>query len=60
MLSAVAYLHSKGIVHRDLKLENFVYREQGGNDLVLIDFGLSVKYNGHGTTKTLTDLVGSR
>lgn len=26
MLSAVYYLHSKNIVHRDLKLENWLFR----------------------------------
>lgn len=40
--TAVAYLHSKGIVHRDLKLENFLF-ESTANDsqLKIIDFGLS-------------------
>jgi calcium-dependent protein kinase len=47
-------------VHRDLKLENFVYRHPDGDDLVLIDFGLSVRYtNGNTTTDHMTDLVGS-
>lgn len=61
MVSAIAYLHSRGIVHRDLKLENFVYREEGGSDLVLIDFGLSVKYKSSGRTTTaqMHDIVGS-
>jgi hypothetical protein len=42
MFSAVKYLHSKGIAHRDLKLENFLFEEPGmQNPLKLIDFGLS-------------------
>merc|ERR1719198_779972 len=41
MLKSVAYIHSKGICHRDLKLENFVF---AGDQLKLIDFGLSRKY----------------
>ena len=42
MLSAVLYLHHKGIAHRDLKLENFLFEEPGmQNPLKLIDFGLS-------------------
>lgn len=40
--SAVAYLHSKGVIHRDLKLENFLFQDKGNDsELKMIDFGLS-------------------
>lgn len=41
MLMALNYLHGQGIVHRDLKLENFLYDKPGGTVLKLIDFGFS-------------------
>mmetsp|Transcript_51788 Transcript_51788/g.152619 ORF Transcript_51788/g.152619 Transcript_51788/m.152619 type:complete len:543 (-) Transcript_51788:97-1725(-) len=41
MLLAVNYLHTHGIVHRDLKLENFLYDCKNGDHLKLIDFGFS-------------------
>jgi calcium-dependent protein kinase len=42
MLSAVRYLHSRGIIHRDLKLENFLFSSTSkDSELKMIDFGLS-------------------
>jgi len=41
MLLAVNYLHTHGIVHRDLKLENFLYDSKARDYLKLIDFGFS-------------------
>mmetsp|Transcript_19751 Transcript_19751/g.31843 ORF Transcript_19751/g.31843 Transcript_19751/m.31843 type:complete len:502 (+) Transcript_19751:509-2014(+) len=58
MLSAVAFLHSRSICHRDLKLENWVL--ESGKDvwspLKLIDFGLSTHFR---TGERLTRVVGS-
>ncbi|PKU83212.1 CBL-interacting serine/threonine-protein kinase 11-like [Dendrobium catenatum] len=39
LISAVAYGHSHGVFHRDLKLENLLLDDRG--DLKLSDFGLS-------------------
>jgi len=36
---AIGYLHSKGIMHRDLKLENILVDETGY--LKIIDYGLA-------------------
>ena len=48
MLSAVRYCHNRGIVHRDLKLENFLFETTAPSaTLKLIDFGLS-KHFEHG------------
>jgi len=42
MLSGLRYLHSKGIVHRDMKLENVLFDTKDSNsELKIIDFGLS-------------------
>lgn len=58
MLSAVAFLHSRSICHRDLKLENWVL--ESGKDvwspLKLIDFGLSCHFS---PGQRLSRVVGS-
>eukprot|EP00597_Dinobryon_sp_UTEXLB2267_P002858 CAMPEP_0170076906 /NCGR_PEP_ID=MMETSP0019_2-20121128/13831_1 /TAXON_ID=98059 /ORGANISM="Dinobryon sp., Strain UTEXLB2267" /LENGTH=706 /DNA_ID=CAMNT_0010288919 /DNA_START=132 /DNA_END=2249 /DNA_ORIENTATION=+ len=57
MLSAVNYLHEHGIVHRDLKLENFLFEDHNSNSpLILIDFGLSKHFS---PNERLTQKVGS-
>jgi serine/threonine protein kinase len=46
MLDAVAFMHSKGVIHRDLKLENFVFAEKGNlKSLNVVDFGLAKALN---------------
>jgi calcium-dependent protein kinase len=45
MAGVLRYLHENQITHRDLKLENWLFRSKEDDDeIVLIDFGLSHKY----------------
>ena len=46
ILSAVSYCHEKGIVHRDIKLENMLLESKRSDaNLKVIDFGTSRKVN---------------
>ena len=47
---AIGYLHSKGIMHRDLKLENILLDESGY--LKIIDYGLAKTLQQDNLTKT--------
>lgn len=57
MLLALNYIHSHGIVHRDIKLENFLYESQSGSHLKLVDFGFSKIHED--TTTKMSSSVGT-
>lgn len=46
VLIAIAYLHSVGIVHHDIKPENVVFVREGDDRIKLIDFGFAVRWDG--------------
>uniref|UniRef100_A0A6C0KZ98 non-specific serine/threonine protein kinase n=1 Tax=viral metagenome TaxID=1070528 RepID=A0A6C0KZ98_9ZZZZ len=41
MVERLEYIHCKGLIHRDIKPDNFLFK---GEELYLIDFGLCKKY----------------
>ena len=44
MISAIIYCHHHGVVHRDIKLDNFIYEsEEEDAELKLIDFGFAAE-----------------
>jgi serine/threonine-protein kinase PpkA len=57
LLSALAFAHARGVVHRDVKAENVLFDE--ADRPLLADFGIALR-RGHGTRVTMTGLaVGS-
>lgn len=64
VLSAVAYLHHRNIVHRDIELTNILFESKHPKaDVKLIDFGCATRLQEHpdrpGVFKALTKKTGS-
>lgn len=61
LIDRIEYVHSKGVLHRDIKPDNFlVGREARINRIYIVDFGLAKRYEKDGRhiqykeSKTLT------
>lgn len=41
IVNAMSFCHNRGIVHRDLKLENVLFKTQGEMLIKVVDFGIA-------------------
>lgn len=58
ILSAVIYMHARGVVHRDLKPENVLFlTNEIDSEIKIVDFGLSTKCSD--SNKSLNTMVGT-
>ena len=51
ILDRLEYIHSKNVIHKDIKPFNFIFGKKDPNILYIIDFGLSKKYRSTRTGK---------
>ncbi|KXS18367.1 Pkinase-domain-containing protein [Gonapodya prolifera JEL478] len=65
VLSAVAFLHDHDIVHRDLKLQNLMFKDPSADSsLCIVDFGFATRLpspgnNGKGNSELLKTMLGT-
>ncbi len=41
IVNAISYCHNRGVVHRDLKLENVLFKSKGDLIIKVVDFGIA-------------------
>ncbi|XP_043680150.1 MAP/microtubule affinity-regulating kinase 3-like isoform X2 [Vespula pensylvanica] len=52
LVGALKHMHSRGIVHRDLKMENIMLQDTRKDQIKIVDFGLSNIYDSEDPLKT--------
>ena len=61
--AALAYCHNCNLIHKDVKLGNFIFRDKEARELVLTDFGISTLMSDeeqmHKTTQARTPLYAA-
>ena len=57
MLAGLTYMHNKGLVNRDIKLENMLVDEN--LDLKIADFGFAMANEGRDQSGTLQTVLGT-
>lgn len=57
MVSAIEYMHDRGICHRDIKPENILLSDTG--NLLITDFGSATLFRYKGSTRKLNTMCGS-
>eukprot|EP00922_Rhytidocystis_sp_ex-Travisia-forbesii_P066158 GHVS01098228.1.p1 GENE.GHVS01098228.1~~GHVS01098228.1.p1 ORF type:complete len:900 (-),score=235.87 GHVS01098228.1:143-2842(-) len=65
ILCAVHTLHTNELLHRDIKLDNVMFRDEGNSEIALIDFDMCMFTNRTDTPRKLTNanevsVVGTR
>ena len=57
ILTGIQYLHSEGVIHRDLKPDNILYNSD--TDIAITDFGLGIQISSDSSTMTQTRNFGT-
>jgi serine/threonine protein kinase len=59
ILNAFAYIHSQGVVHRDMKPENLILLSTDNDKIIKVaDFGFAVKTTGHSNLRARLGSLG--
>ena len=61
LLSALCYMHNHGVLHRDIKPQNLLFKTPDREQLVVVDFGVSCHNvtGGGGDAKEASNIVGT-